>query len=257
MEQMKSTVKVFAVFETLCKEGPAGVSQLSKRFGLNKSSVHRFLSVLAQLGYVDKNVHTEEYYPTLKMFQLGVHVKSKLSLVSVVRPYTEELNRTFQETVNLALFVKGHAIVIDRVESLEALRSDPGLGRDLPSYCTALGKVFLASLPKEELDRYLLERKLGILTKKTIVSEGRLLKELDKVRKGGYAIDDREFDEGIRCIAVPIRETSGKTLSALSISGPSSRVSLESLTTFKNKLLNVASKISRRLGSQGTETFHQ
>lgn len=212
--------------------------------------MHRILSVLVHLGYVDRNAHSEEYSATIKVFQLGVDVKNRLSLIPLVRPYMEGLGNKCEETVNLALFINYHAVVIDRVEILRTLRSEPSLGRDLPAYCTALGKIFLANLEKEKLDRYVNETKLKRFTKKTITSISRLKAELDRIRKEGFSIDDEEFEDGIRCIASPLRDSSGKLLGALSISGPSSRITLENSSFFEKSLASVSAEVSKKLGFQ-------
>lgn len=245
---MRSTIKVFQVLETLCMDNPAGVAELSSRLAVKRSSMHRFLSVLTHQGYVEKNANTGKYCATLKVFQLGVSVRNKLSLIHLARPYMEELGRKFHETINLSLFIENSVVVIDRVESLETLRIDHGIGRRLPAYCTALGKVFLANLAKEELEKYCEAQKLQAFTKRTVTSSKELKRDLKSVREEGFAIDDREVDDGIRCISAPIRDGSGKVVAAISISGPSTRVTLQRLKSFKRPIINLTAEISRKLG---------
>ncbi len=114
---MKSTIKVFQVLETLCEGKAAGVTELSNQLDIKPSSMHRFLAVLIKLGYVQKNASTGKYFATLKIFQLGVSVRNKLSLISIARSYMEELGEMLNEAVNIAVFTQNNVVVIDRVQS--------------------------------------------------------------------------------------------------------------------------------------------
>jgi len=248
---MKSGAKLFSVLETLCVDGEAGITELSTKLSVGKSSVHRFLSVLQDLGYVEKNRTNGKYFATLKVFEIGAMVRGRISLVQLARPYMEELGRQFHETINLALPEQGEVVYIDKVESVEALRMDLTIGRRVPAYCTALGKVFLASLPEEDLGRYLRNQRFRAYTQRTINSAGELRRHLDKVRRDGFAIDDRELDEGIRCIAAPIRDESDKVIAAMSIAGPSIRMNMERLKSLQKPIMAVTEAISRKLGHSG------
>jgi DNA-binding IclR family transcriptional regulator len=245
---MKLAIKLFSVLETLCITGEAGVNELSIKLGLGKSSIHRFLSVLRDLGYVEKNQSNEKYFATLKVFKMGSMVRGRIGLAQLVRPYMEELGRQFHETINLALLEEGEVVYIDKVESAETLRMDLAVGRHVPPYCTALGKVFLAALPADELDSYLHNRTFKTFTAKTITSEEDLRKCLESVKKEGIAIDDKELDEGIRCIAAPIRNEFGTVIAAISIAGPSMRMSMERLRSLREPMLRVTGEISEKLG---------
>lgn len=245
---MKSTVKVFQVLEALCEGKAAGVTELSNQLDIKPSTMHRFLSVLTQLDYVQKDTSTGKYYATLKIFQLGVSVRNKMSLISIARPYMEDLGDMLFETVNIAVFAQNSVVVIDRVQSPETLRTNIIVGQHLPAYCTAFGKVFLAAMSEKELDRYLNETTFKPLTTQTITDAQILRGELAKVAKDGFAIDNRELDENIRCIASPIRDESGKVVAALSISGPTSRMKLVRVRTLTKTIMDISAEISRKLG---------
>ncbi len=247
---MKSTIKVFQVLETLCEGKAAGVTELSNMLYIKPSSMHRFLSVLSTLGYVQKNVATGKYFATLKIFQLGVSVRNKLSLISITRPYMEELGEILNETVNIAVFAQNNVVVIDRIQSPETLRTNIIVGQHLPAYCTAFGKVFLAAMSEKELNRYLETVALNPLTRKTITQIQALREELKKISKNGYAIDDQELDDNIRCMSSPIRDESGKVVAALSFSGPTTRVSMVRLETFTKTIVDISGDISKKLGYQ-------
>ena len=235
---MKSAHKLFSVLENLCMEGDAGVTELSLKLDLGKSAIHRFLSLLSELGYVRKNSDNGKYYATLKVFQIGAMVRGRLRLVNLARPYMEDLGKKTHETINLAFFEAGEVVYIDKVESVETLRIDLAVGRRVPAYCTALGKVFLSNLPEEDLEVYLSQQDLRPLTENTITSADELRDNLVKVRNEGFAIDNSELDENIKCIAAPVRDESGNVIAAISIAGPSTRMMERRLNLFKKFLLS-------------------
>jgi DNA-binding IclR family transcriptional regulator len=245
---MKSTIKVFQVLETLCEGKAAGVTELSNQFDIKPSSMHRFLLVLTKLGYVQKNASTGKYFATLKIFQLGVSVRNKLSLISIARPYMEELGEMLNETVNIAVFAQNNVVVIDRVQSPVTLPTNIIVGQHLPAYCTAFGKVFLAAMSAKELGRYLKAVTLKPITAQTITQAQALREELKKISKNGYAIDNRELDENIRCLSSPVRDESGQVVAALSFSGPTSRVNMVRLKTFIKTMTDITEEISQKLG---------
>jgi IclR family transcriptional regulator, KDG regulon repressor len=245
---MKSAKKLFAVLETLCINGNQGVSELSSHLKLGKSSIHRFLSFLVETGYVCKNPDNKKYFATLKLFEISAMVRGRIRLIAIARPYMEKMGKQFHETINLGFFDGDEVVYVDKVESAETLRMDLAIGRRVPAYCTALGKVFLANLPEPEIKRYFERVKLIPRTDKTITSEREFEKNLELIRKEGYAIDDRELDIAIRCIAAPVRDDSGKVIAAISIAGPSMRLGLGKMKYFKVALREATKQISYELG---------
>jgi len=244
---METVAKAFLILETLCTEGEAGVSGLTRLLGFPKSTTHRFLSILKKLGYVKKNSNNGKYFPTLKLFITGAMVKERITLVDSARPNMEELRRETHETINLAVVSGRKVAYIDKVESNELLTINLPLGRRTAAYSTAPGKVFLAYLPSEKLETYLRETELKAYTRKTITSVEQLKRELDEIRKQEFAIDNAETNDGIRCIAAPIFDDSQNAIAAISIAGPAVRMTLKRLKTFKDSLLKATGEISRKL----------
>lgn len=245
---MKSTIKVFHVLETLCEGNAAGVTELSNQLDIKPSSVHRFLSVLRGMGYVDKNESTGKYYATMKVSRLGTAVKSKTSLLAVARPHMEALCESLLETVNIAVFAQNNVVVIDRVQSAETLRTYIVVGRHLPAYCTAFGKIFLSFMPPASFVKYLAEVTLEPLTDRTITDHKALALELEKVRRRGYSIDNQELDDNVRCIAAPIWDDTAQLVAALSVSAPVNRFKMVRIKSIAKTLLNASAAISARLG---------
>jgi DNA-binding IclR family transcriptional regulator len=161
----------------------------------------------------------------------------------------QEMALAFGETVNLGHW-DGKAIVhLDKINSTEILRLDVGMGAVAPAYCTGLGKAVLAFLPDDELNDYLASVKWVAMSSKTITNPDRLKTEIEQIRRRGYAIDDEELTLGLRCIAAPILDYAGRPTYALSLSGPTLRMTEEKIDAIQAKLLPLCHRISRRIGA--------
>lgn len=237
---MKSAAKILSILELLCVEGQAGITEISHKLGLSKSTIHRSLVILKQLGYAKNEVSNGKYAPTLKLFTIGSMVKDRMTLVDIARIHMQELERKTHATINLAVFT-GHVITyIDKVERKPLIP----LGRRTPAYATAPGKVFLAYLSPTELQEYLRDTKLTACTSNTITSVDELNKELKRIREQGFAIDCREADYSFQCVAAPIFEGSQNMIAAISIAAPIVDISLKSLRSFIPDLLESTKRIS-------------
>ena len=243
-----SLIKSMQLLELLIEEGETGVSDLGRKKGLNRSNVHRILNTFESLGYVEKNPANSKYKPSLRFFELGSFIIQRNSLIKMAHPFLERLGVKFGETSNLAILDRDDVIYIDKVESSEALRMDLAVGRRVPAYCTALGKVLLAGLKKERFEEYLRTIRLVRRTPNTISLKRDFLKHLAVVSERGFAIDDEELSIGIRCIAAPVRNHSGDIVASVSIAGPSTRMTLERLSSLEKPLTDTALEISKQLG---------
>jgi len=250
---MKSTIKVFQVLETLCEGNAAGVTELSRQLDIKPSSMHRFLSVLRKMEYVDKDDISGRYFATMKVSRLGTAVKSKTSLLAVARPHMETLCENVLEAVNIAVFTQNNVVVIDRVQSAEMLRTNIVIGRHLPAYCTAFGKIFLAFMSSHTLGEYLSQVDLKPLSAHTITDNETLIAELEQIRRRGYAIDNRELDDNVRCIAAPIWDDNAELVAAISVSAPVNRFKMVRVKSISKTLLNASATISAKLGYYATE----
>ncbi|HEA65820.1 hypothetical protein LCGC14_2245720 [marine sediment metagenome] len=247
---LSSTKKVFTILEILCEEHEKSISELAKRLNLQRSNVHRILSTLRHLGYLEQNPDTGNYSASLKIFELGNAVINRKGLLSVAHPFLEKLAKQFRETANLGYLNKREVIYLDKVESTESLRMDTKVGFRVPAYCTAIGKILLAHLSKAELKDYLKDHNLLQLTTNTINSPEKLMKSLTQIQEQGYAIDNEEFYEGVRCISSPIINHTRKVIASVSIAGPSVRMNNDKLAQIKKSLLSVTDEISIKLGYQ-------
>lgn len=182
------------------------------------------------------------------MFQLGSRIIQGIGLKELVLPFLEELGLQFGETNNLAVLEKGEVVYIEKVESSEVLRMDLSIGRSVPAYCKALGKILLACLREDELRQSFANTKIKKRTVYTISKKDQLLKHLVQVREQGYAVDYQELEVGITCIAAPVRNHLGRVVAAISVAGPSTRMIVPRLDEIRIPLLDTALAISKKLG---------
>lgn len=172
---------------------------------------------------------------------------SVTNLAQIVHPYLEKLSKRFKETINLAVLENEEVVYVDKVESSETLRMDLAVGCRVPPHCTALGKVLLADLPLQELEE-VLSKGLIRCTKKTITDPEVLKRELKKVKKDRFAIDDEELSLGIRCVGAPIFNQHDRAIAAISIAGPSVRLSHRRLRLLIDPIKSTAKAISEHFG---------
>lgn len=216
---MTSAEKIFAILETLCIQGEMSAAQLSRLLDINKGSVHRILNTLRELGYVDAGSKTGRYLPTLKISGLGRQVEGKSSLAELVRPFMKELLAKYNVVINLGIFSGNHVHVVERLNPTGTPVSIV-MDYTVPAYCSALGKLFLSRMSDEQVAQYMDQVQPVAYTEHTITTLEGLLAELAKVREYGYAVDDRELNLNLSCVAIPILDHSGNNLlAALSMAG--------------------------------------
>jgi len=226
-----------------------GVTELSKRLKLHKNNVFRLLATLESRGYIEQNKVTENYRLGLKTLELGQTFVRQMGLLRQSRPVLEALVRECNETSYVAILKDFHIIYLDVVETDLTVRVVPRVGSRLPAYCTAAGKVQIAYMSEEDLEQYLPTKDIKAMTPNTITDRDQLKKQLRRVVEDGYAIDDEELDVGVRCVSAPIRDYTRRIIGAVSISGPSMRLSLERIDKELVPLAKrAAEEISAKLG---------
>jgi len=241
--------KTFSILEILFQHGSAmNMTEISEKLGFYPSTTHRILDTLKHWGYVEQDSHTQKYQLGLKVLELGMAKFHQIDLVREAIPYLKELVNQCNETVHLGVLEEGEVLYIAKEESSQTIRMCSYVGKRAPLYCTALGKVLLAYLPAEERKKILCKKVLPRLTEKTITDKSELEKELDKVKKQGFALDREENEKDVRCISAPIKNYQGKIIAAISVSGPVYRIDINKQNHLKEALLQISKKISKRLG---------
>lgn len=245
---LQSVDHALAVLETFDAGTPElGVTALSGRLKLAKSTVYRLLSTLASRGYVYQNPATGKYRLGLKAFEVGSLAVSQLTVREAALPFLEKLRDATKETVHLGVREADAVIYIDKIETPLAIRMYSRIGRRAPLHCTALGKVLLAFAGPAEAGR-MARRDLKRYTPNTITDPDVLAKELALVRERGYALDDEEFEEGLKCVAAPLWDYTGTVVASAGIAGPHIRITSDRLPELIAVVRETAAEVSARLG---------
>ena len=254
--RIQSVERAVAILNAFSAEEPElGVTELADRLDLHKSTVHRFLVNLEAAGLVERNRHTARYRLGLRIFELGGLVLQQMSLWDEALPFLEGLVRDSGETGHLAVLDGGEAVYIEKVEARKALRIPSAIGRGYPAHATSLGKLLLAHLTADARDLVLAERGLARCTPNTITGRDQLNTELDLIRSQGFAVDDEEYEEGLRCIGAPIVGHTGHVVAAIGIGGPVTRVTPRRVGELAELVMSAAASLSRRMGSEQSGAY--
>ena len=225
-----------------------GVTELSRRLGIGKSTAHRLLHTLAEERLLERDPYTGAYRLGLAMYELGSVVSAHTDIHEACSPVIDELRNATRETVQVAVLDGREVVYVERRESPQAIRLFGRVGHRNDAYCTSTGKVLLAHLPVERLELMLDGWELRPHTPFTITDIERLREQLDIVRKRGWADQVNETEMGAASIAAPIRNGLGEVVAALSVAGPSQRLQGDSLKRFARPMVDAAQAISRRMG---------
>lgn len=241
------------LLELFSEETPEiGLIDLCKRLKLHKNNVLRLLATLESREYLEQNRATGKYRLGLKTLEMRKNFIQQMGLLPQARPVLLELAHQCNETCYVAAMKDFRSVYLDVVETPQVVRIVSRVGSRLPAYCTAAGKVQLANLPENELERFFATCELTRHTPKTITDPGVLRSHLREIAGQGFADDDEELEEGVRGVAAPIRNYEDKVIGALIISGPTMRFSGERIKNeLVPQLIKAAREISAKLGYAG------
>ncbi|MDN4074429.1 IclR family transcriptional regulator [Fictibacillus terranigra] len=230
------------------KKGGLGVTEISKQMDINKSSVYRILSTLVLYGYIEQDEETGRYKLGYKFLEVSSKLLESIDLRAEAKPYLQELEDETNEVVHLVVYDQGEVVYIEKLDGNETLRMHSKVGKRAPMHCTSVGKAILSYLPSNAVMEILERKGMPMHTNKTITNKEDFLQELMEVKQKGYALDLEENEHGITCIAVPIFDHLGKVIAAISISGPTIRMTSERLELLKPRMQQIGLQISARLG---------
>jgi IclR family transcriptional regulator, KDG regulon repressor len=229
------------------------IARLSEQVGLSKSTVHRLLATLSNMNYVVKDTESDRYKLGLQILFLSRNILNNNDIVHTSKPYLEKLSREINETVHLCIEDRGEIVYIDKIESNQTIRMFSRVGNRAPMYCTAVGKILYSGMESEYFEELISKVNFIAKTEATITSPEELREEIDKIKKQKYALDNIENEEGIRCIAAPIYNHTGKIIASFSVSGPSNRVTMDRINDILiEKMRQTSLDISRNLGYIGS-----
>ena len=246
---VQSIDRALRLLDVICTaDRPISLADASARVKLHKPTAHRLLQSLGQHGLVTQDAESKAYRPGLKLFELSHEVLRHMELRTQALPELAELSRRTNETVHLAVLDEGDVIYIDKEESQHTIRMFSAIGKRGPAHCTGVGKVLLASLPPDELQRVVAVKKLKRFTTRTITTVAGLKRELSLIRERGYAIDDTEHEAEIRCAACPVRDHTGRVVAAVSLTAPTLRMSRDRIEAMAPLVREYADRVSRKMG---------
>lgn len=231
--------------------GEAGVVEISEALGVHKSTASRLLATMNSQGYVARNDATQKYSLGIRIVELARAKLEQFELRAYARPFLEELSQKTEETIHLAIIDQKKLVYVDKVDSPQTLAMRSSVGVKIPLHCTALGKAILAGLDETKRDAMLKGGELQDFTPNTITNSAQLIDHLNIVRSRGFAVDDQEHEEGIRCVAAVVWDHNDEIAGAISVSGPTLRISEERTEELGALIKDVCQRLSRSLGSPG------
>jgi DNA-binding IclR family transcriptional regulator len=240
------------LLETMTTQSePLRLQDIARLCEMNASTALRFLKALQKRQYVHQDAETGRYYLTFKLCALAQNVSSFFDMRSLVRPFLRSVSQMFSESCNLAI-ERDMTVIYIEVEKgpNKMLVSMQRIGNVAPLHCTGVGKLFLTEYSPMALEQLIAIKGLARYTQHTITDPNGLKTELDNIKKVGYAFDNEECEDGARCIAVPLRDYTGKIKAGLSVSGPVVRMTDGHIFLHLPHLLNAAEQISFRMGWQ-------
>jgi DNA-binding IclR family transcriptional regulator len=237
------------VLETVAANGGLNsLAETARRTGLHRSTAHHLLQTLVGLGYLRQDTGTRAYELTAKLFQLTGRTWTPEQIGVIAEPILSELTLATGEASSLATYRDGAITIVAKRESDGPVRVVQDLGAERPVHATAVGKAIVAWLPATELAGVLARTRFSRFTPRTLASRTAFEAELRRIRESGFAIDDEEHHEGIRCIAAPVFAFNGQAMASLCAVGPKSSMTRQKLRDVRAPLRALARTLSERLG---------
>jgi len=224
-----------------------GISALSKKLGVSKSTVHRVATTLVAEGLLEQNPETDRYRLGLALFSLGTLVRRRMDIPNEAKPFLSKLRDSSKENIHLAVLQGNEVVYVYDMESSQAVRVRPHLGASKPLNCSAEGLTILAWQSESFIDKAL-SGPMAPRTDNTMTNPAIIKARLEKIRSDGYALEDEESEIGMRCVAAPIRDAEGNVVAAVGVAGPSQRLSTHAIKNFAPQVREAAESISMRLG---------
>ncbi len=247
-ESIQSIARAFTLLQTIANHDNAiSLTELSKRSGLHKSTVHRILGTLIDIGYVKQNPLNSHYELTVKLFEIGSMVIKNNTLTTIAKPFLEQLRDLSGEVVHLVIPDKYEIVYVDKVESLHTLRMHSYIGKRSPMYCTAVGKAILALHTNTFIKTYWQHITPVKHTPYTLTTLDTFLTEIERIRSEGVSYDNEEYETDIRCIAISLINHSEEPVGAISISGPKHRMTDAHIQSIIPELIRVKHAIKNHL----------
>lgn len=247
---IQSLGRAFSILEQIARHRDGiGLADLSRLVGLHNSTAFHLVRTLVSLGYVRQDRDNKRYRIGGPLFALAASCLDEIAMVNVATPVLEDLARDTGESAHFAVRMGEAVVVIARTSGPGAFQLTDRVGVVRPAHCTALGKIILASLHPDQLERFLARAELKPSTERSITEVPALMREIEEVRRSGIAFDDGEFNIEVRCVAVAVKDFTGAVIGALGISGPVWRLTIQALQSRARIVQDAADRLSGELGA--------
>ncbi len=223
------------------------LAQIATTSGLPRPTAHRMLAAMKQIGFVEQDVRTGSYGLGLRLFELGNIALANMDILREAKPFIDRLCKLSGESSHLGVFNGFEVVVVEREEPADRQISSIRPSEASPAYCTGVGKALLA-FQRPEVVEQVIAAGLKVYTTTTIATAEALRKELGAIRKRGYAIDNSEHQVWVRCVAAPIRNSSGHVFASVSVTGPADRMTDGKIDSLAPLVVQTADSISRQIG---------
>lgn len=245
---IKSVVKALSILDLFVStRQPLSATAISRETGLNFSTTHHLVATLRECGYLEQDAASRRYRLGPRALQLALAAEDLLELPERARPVLRELALRVRESANIAVLDGGEVVYVGQASSPAPIRMFTRIGARAPVHCTGVGKVFLAFRPEEEAMVLASASGYTRFTNTTITEWQSLRQELQRIREQGWSVDREEREEGVACVAAPVRDASGSVCAALSVSGPAGRI-LQRLGSLSSEVTRAAQRLSLDLG---------
>jgi IclR family acetate operon transcriptional repressor len=245
----RSLERGLAILEWVAAAGrPLSLADTARQFALHRSTTHHLLKTLVRIGYLQQDDDTRSYSLTQKLYQLTGRAWPAEQIGEMAQPLLEELTQRIGEGCSVAVWRDGLVRIVAKCETDGPVRVVQDVNAQRPLHCTAVGKALAAWMQPSTLQAALAATRLERHTPKTIVTHAALEAELRRIRNAGYAIDDEEQYEGLRCIAMPVFSHTGEVVASMCVVGPKHRMTHQRLLLVRAPLGEASARLSQRLG---------
>ncbi len=250
MSEVKSAKRVMQILDLL-RDYPLGltISEVGRLLKLPKSSTHELLHSMAQGKYLQQD--RTRYSLGLKVFEIGQAAVRSSELIQYARPAMRWIGEELNESVQLATLDGTEVVYLSKMQFRREIRLQSKVGGRIPAYATGLGKAILSKIPNDEVRNRFSKISFEKFTPNTLHSIDALLKDLEKIRKIGYAVDREEYAKGVFCYAMPVMDSLNKTLGAISVSLPCEPLDKMQRTRILNLLTEATTNVSQKFLSSG------
>jgi len=246
--------RVFRALDALSDHDGLSVTELSAKLGLHKSTTHRIVMVLELGRYVEKDLNGKLHVGP-RLMELGAAVLSRLDVFELAKPHLRALVTSTGEAAHLGVVREGEVVSLVYIQSGKELTKPSTVGARTPSHCSSIGKAILAYSDVAEVEGFLRGRRLKAYTLSTITSAKSFREELKHVRLGGYALDNEEYEAGLRCLGAPLWDGTGQVVGGISIAGPIFRITEDRIPRLSSSVKLAAKRISLALGYREPKRF--